>query len=439
MRAAWAETNITPPLELPMGGRGPRFASGSEILDPLIAQALILEDDAGEQMLIVSVDQIGVDRETGSHLRYELSEATGIPFPAVIVNFSHTHSGPMAGLAAYATDIPAPPELTAYDRRRDGQIISLAYEAMQKLQPATVTLHRGSSQVGINRRNRNESGAIGMIPNADALYLPDLPVFDIRTDGDRALLFSYACHPVMVYGYAWTAISADYPGVCRRHLRRRLGGDLHCQFIQGLTGNIRPRILADLAAGRFRKSTPADVEAAGTTLAEDVLRALVAPGESLVLSLAAASGWFSARRDQAQTPPLSVWQALAEADNELDQNLGRYWASRLASGPPLTHAEPWRIGLVQLTPTLWIAWFAGEPVAEWLGHLRGWFHGKEILAWGYCQDVCGYLPTDELLPEGGYEVVDANRFTVSGPGIFAPGLNEAARKAFLGLARQIGD
>jgi neutral ceramidase len=437
MRAAWAEADITPPPGLPMGGRGPRFAPGTEILDPLIAQALVLEDDAGRQTLWVSVDQIGVDRETGSRLRHDLAEATGIPYAAVIVNFSHTHSGPMAGIEAYATDIPAPPELTAYDRTRDGRLVTLAHQAMQRLRPATLTLHRGTSQVGINRRNRNEDGSTGMQPNVEALYLPDLPIFDIYTEDGRALLFSYACHPVIVYGSAWNAISADYPGVCRRHLRQTLGDDLHCQFVQGLTGNIRPRVLADLEAGRFRKSTPADVQTAGTTLAEDILRALDTPGERLSLSLAAASGWFPARRDPERVPPLEVWQTLADSDNELERNLGRYWAGRYASGPPLTQAESWRIGLLQLTPEYLVAWFAGEPVAEWLGHLQEWLGGRQILALGYCQDVCGYLPTDELLPEGGYEVVESNRFMVSGPGIFAPGLNEAARQAFLGLAWQM--
>ncbi|MBI1296573.1 hypothetical protein GC175_16585 [bacterium] len=438
MRAGWAEVDITPPLGLPMGGRGPRFAPGTEILSPLIAQALVLEDDDGRQLLWISVDQLGVDRDTGNRLRHELAETTGIPYPAVVVNFSHTHCGPMAGITAYATTVPASPELAAYDRHRDAQIVLAAAQAMHALRPASVTYHRGASQIGINRRKRDETGVMAMNPNPDALYLPDLPVFDIRSEDGRALLFSHACHPVIVYGFAWQAISAEYPGVCRRELRRRLGEQVHCQFLQGLTGNIRPRVLADLENGRFRKATPADVEFTGVALAEDVLAAVDSPGEALTLSVRAASGWFPARRDQTQLPPLDLWDRMAASTVELDRNLGQYWSTRYRSGPPLLRAESWRIGLIQLTPDLWVPWFAGEPVAEWALHLRQWFGGRELLPLGYCQDMCGYLPTDELLPEGGYEVIDSNRYMTSGPGIFAPGLNDAAKQAFHGLERQIG-
>lgn len=436
MRAGWATTDITPPLGLPMGGRGPRFDAGSEILDPLLAQVLILEDDSGNRTLWASIDQLGLDRETGSYLRYTLAEVTDTPLAAVIVNFSHTHSAPMTTISAYTTDSTPSPELIAYRDTLVAQTIVAAQQASAALQPATITLHRGSSQVGINRRNRNAQGAIAMMPNEAGVYLPDLPVFDIHTDGGRALLFSYACHPVIVYGHAWTAISAEYPGVCRRQLKATLGESVHCQFVQGLTGNIRPRVVADLPGQRFRKSTPADVQTAGTTLATDVLQALDQPGEPLTLAIRAASGWFHTRRDLAARPPLAYWEAQAATDNELERNVGRYWVARYQAGT-LTLAEPWRIGLLQLTPDLLIAWFAGEPVAEWQTHLQQWLGNDRLIAWGYCQDVCGYIPTDELLPEGGYEVVEANRFTTAGPGIFAHGLNAAAQEEFLGLARQI--
>ena len=39
-KAGWAQVEITPPLGLPMGGRGPDFTPGAKVLDPLLAQAL---------------------------------------------------------------------------------------------------------------------------------------------------------------------------------------------------------------------------------------------------------------------------------------------------------------------------------------------------------------------------------------------------------------
>ena len=57
-QAGWADIDITPPLGLPMGGRGPRFTAGASILDPLSAQVLVLGDESGHRLLVVSVDLI---------------------------------------------------------------------------------------------------------------------------------------------------------------------------------------------------------------------------------------------------------------------------------------------------------------------------------------------------------------------------------------------
>jgi len=66
--------------------------------------------------------------------------------------------------------------------------------------------------------------------------------------------------------------------------------------MQGLAGNVRPRVLADLEAGTFRKATPADLDQAAGELASDVLTALGDAGETLDLALAAAAGWAHAAR-----------------------------------------------------------------------------------------------------------------------------------------------
>jgi hypothetical protein len=61
----------------------------------------------------------------------------------------------------------------------------------------------------------------------------------------------------------------------------------------------------------------------------------------------------------------------------------------------------------------------------------------ELTVWGYSQEVSGYLPTDDLLPEGGYEVINANWYGVHGPAPFAQGVNATVREEFEVLARRL--
>src|SRR5205814_7400876 len=129
---------------------------------------------------------------------------------------------------------------------------------------------------------------MSMIPNPDAPFEEKVWVLKLTPASGEApaVIFSYACHPVIAYGYAYSAISADYPGVARNGLRAALGPKAHAQFVQGFAGDIRPRVLADLEKKRFRASKPEDLQTAGKNVSEAVLAALKAKGEKLSLDLA---------------------------------------------------------------------------------------------------------------------------------------------------------
>jgi neutral ceramidase len=351
----------------------------------------------------------------------------------------------MTNLNKYPAIIPEPPLLRQYHRALALAIESATEIALSRMQPVVLSRYTGASEVGINRRRRNAKGKMSLAPNPNGFYNPDLWVLELRSakppgqgkEGiDRAVLFSYGCHPVIVYGFAWDGISAGYPGAARRALQAQLGDHIHCQFLQGLAGNVRPRVLADAAEGVFRKSTPQDVTSAGQQLASDVVQALRQPPEPVHLALQARAGWVNPRRDLDRVPSLAHWEAMAKQDDELSRNVGRFWARRISSGCPLPSALPMEIGLLQIAAGHRIAWFNTEAVAEWLPLLRSWLDDPALTVWGYCQEVSTYLPTDELLSEGGYEVIQAPWYDAQGPSPFAPGINVTVRHGFEALAQR---
>lgn len=430
--AGWAELDITPPLGLPMGGRGPDDTPGREILAPLLVQAIVLQDARGERTVWISLDNVGMCNAVTAPMRAAIAEKAGTSPAHVLLNFSHTHSGPLTTYERLAATGAKPDAVAAYERAVHERSLEATARAVEQVQPVEVRWIEGRTHIGINRRRPDENGEIEMQPNPDSPYQSNLWVLDLQGKTKRCIAFSCGCHPVIVYGFAYDAISADYPGRSREILRERLGNGVHAQFFQGLAGNVRPRVLADLDEGIFRPSTPGDVESTARRLADDIATALGEDeGQPVSLELSGAAGGFSVVRDD--PPPLATWERLVEGTDEVSRDVARYWIERYRNGPPLTREMRWPVGFIRLDPGHLIAWLGGEPVAEWMPLLRRAVEGHRVAAWGYSNEVTGYLPTDGLLPEGGYEVDRGNHYTSYGPARFRPGIDEAMRNAFVKL------
>lgn len=433
--AGWAEIEITPPLGIALGGRGAPLTASKKVLDPLFAQVLFLKDSKGTGFVLVSFDLIGLPHELSEKIRLDIVHELGVSWNLVVLNTSHTHSGPYMIRSLMAGVGPAPEIEIEYFKTLEQKIILATRAAAKVMTPVKVEIFNGTSEIAINRRGKNSEGKTAMLPDPKAPFDEKLWVMKLTPENGKspAVVFSYACHPVIVYGYNFSAISADFPGVARNVLREKLGEKIHTQFVQGLAGDVRPRAVADLKNNRFRASTPADLQKAGTDLANDVLSALKNKGEVLSLNIAGAGDRPFLPRDK--PPERGDYEKIrtesAAKTNKFQAAVSEYWLSCYDSGYGFAKGDAWPVGLIRLAENQWVCYFAGEPCVEWRAKISQWLPGKKFVPWGYCQEGLSYLPTEEMLPEGGYEVADSNRTRISTPAQHAPGINEAVRESLL--------
>ncbi len=120
-----------------------------------------------------------------------------------------------------------------------------------------------------------------------------------------------------------------------------------------------------------------------------------------------------------------------DAQSEFRRNAAAYWLARYDSGEGFAKGDPWPVGLVRLAADEWICCFAGEPCVEWAPKVKAWLGGRNVFVWGYSQQGLTYLPTEALLPEGGYEVDECNHTRAQSPARFAPGIEAAVRQSLL--------
>ncbi len=227
LRAGTGRADITPPCGMPMLWEARRgLAIG--IHDPLLAQALVL-DDGQRQIALITLDLVTVSRKLTDDIRARVTRLTNIPADAVLVNASHTHSGPPLQSHAAVRGIATPSALDAYAAALPDMIAGTVYSATRHLRPAQVGASTGRlAGVSTNRFNRD---------HAVDDVLSVLRVDDL-TGKSIAAVISFACHPTSIAGHnlLW---NADFPSAVRATVYGAMPGSA-CLFLQGCAGDIAP-------------------------------------------------------------------------------------------------------------------------------------------------------------------------------------------------------
>ena len=240
LQAAVARSNITPPLGMTMLGYAGRDGVASGVDSDLTATLLALNDGTAG-LAILSLDLALVGNELCAGIRQSLAETLRIPPSHVLVNCSHTHSGPTLKAYYYDDD----PELARMRDRYEAFLVEeagkLGTRAFATLVPARLGTASGEAPIGVNRREVDADGSIFLGENPDGIVDHEVRVIRVDDRGGRpiAVAFAHGCHTVTM-GPKCLAYSPDFVGPARALVESTLG--CPCLFLQANAGDINPRV-----------------------------------------------------------------------------------------------------------------------------------------------------------------------------------------------------
>ena len=416
-----ARTDITPAVGIPMvgfAGRGP----STRVNDPLYATAMAVSC-AGEHAVLIALDLLQFKAETVAEFRALIQAASGIPADRITLACSHTHYGPDIDRAGRRSPSPGPSSaegaelVDAYRIHLGFKLSGLVQEAQQNLKPARMGIGWGSSDIGINRREKTPDGRIILGNNYDGPVDREVGIARIEDiEGNPiACLVNFATHPVAQTSQQ-RAISAGFSGKMARVVEGLTGA--YCLFLQGAAGNINP-----VAGFRRPDQRPEDLhkpsDSLGIRLGCEAVRVweTISIGEAQGLNIAS----------KAISLPRYMYGDLKSAkqlDGEFDQELKtrnlsegqRYWTELRQSrvreairshqtGVPLdpveTELQAWRIGDLAFVSV------PAEIFTENGTLVKNQSSFDHTFFVGYANGSIGYVPTVDAYPEGGYEVTHA--------------------------------
>ena len=384
-----------PPGALLIGPTAP----STGVHDDLCARALVLAE-GDTQVAIVSLDLVGLDVRLAAEIRAQVRREIGVA--AVLLNCSHTHSAPFT----IPWSITGPAWVHGEGRPwRDSLPVKVAAAvraARLNLQPAALAAGRAPVQVGMSRRLPTADG-ITMAPHPDGAVVPWVDV--LRVDDlhghPLAVLYSHACHPVIVHG-ASTLVSADFPAFAAQTIRQSLGDGVLPMFLQGCGASVNGEPL--------RGGFPAAARA-GRHLGEAALRAagdaITLPGDGLQTASARVElplqDWPS--RGECERGIAWLAERVSDADGDawfLANVLLSLRALREQADGGAAGTLPLEINAIAVGEWCLLA-LQHEVVADYQLWAEGASPFPRTMTPGYTNGCESYIPTDADLAAGGYE------------------------------------
>jgi neutral ceramidase len=425
-KAGIATVVITPEQSMWMAGYAARNKPSEGKVHDLYAKALALEDAEGGRLVLVTADLIGFPREFRDRMERAVAERYKLAPSGLLLNASHTHSGPelRAWRASQTWDLPDEQiELSRqYAEAVFGKFVELVGCALENLAPARLSYLHARAGFAMNRRLQTERGYT-ISPNAEGPVDHDVPVLRVTApDGKvRALVFGYACHNTTLSDYEFCG---DYAGFAQEYVEQTHPGAA-AFFVTGCGGDQNPTPRRTLEWARQHGQALANaVEAALLTRPRPVRGPLRLALEEVILDLERPPNVEELKRQAASGDRY----AKRHAQEVLDE---------IETTGQVRTTYPYLVQVVQFGDDLTLIGLPGEVVVDYSLRLKVELPGAPVWVAAYCNYVFGYVPSERVLREGGYEARGAVIYYGTTPTPFAPSVEKLIVNKVHELVRKV--
>ena len=408
-RAGAAAVSITPQMPVWMAGYGSRNKPSEGVAQELHAKALAIEDPGGIRVVIVTSDLIGFVREVTDKIAGQATQRFELPRERLVFTSSHTHTGPTLGHSLRVMYELTPEQSKAvedYTAYLEKQVVEVIGKAINNLAPASFSFHHGHAEFAMNRREATSEGIkLGVNPKGPVDY--DVPVLQVKSADGKvlAVLFSYASHNTTLTGDDYK-FHGDYAGVAQQQFETDHPGAV-ALFMMGCGGDANP----------YPRGKVEYAEKNGKDLSAAVDTAMGAKGRPVEGRLRAELIHFPI--PLAPAPSRAEFAARTKDKDPFLRRHAEYHLSLIDRDGHSPREYEYTLQAVQFGDAATMVALSGEVVVGYAQQLKQKLGAENTWPVAYANDVFAYIPTRQILSEGGYEA-DRSQIYYGMPGPWAP-------------------
>ncbi|MBD2756460.1 neutral/alkaline non-lysosomal ceramidase N-terminal domain-containing protein [Spirosoma validum] len=236
IRAGWAKANITPPYSTPTGGYGARQGKHWHVVsDSIYARAIVL-NNGSTNVAVVGLDLLITPPTVVEVLKKRLPEV-GLRWENVYMGAIHSHNS----MGGWAPGLVGQLIAGGYDETIVTRITDGVLQAIRSAQSNMAPVQIGYGQVDATDHIYNrigDSGPTGPLDGKIRLLKLQKIANPDRTQGESALLCSFAGHATLFDDDKWNYLSRDYPGSLVDRLEKKSAD--FAVFMAGAVGSTGP-------------------------------------------------------------------------------------------------------------------------------------------------------------------------------------------------------
>lgn len=423
--AGVARVCITPETNMWMSGYRKRDRPADGKVHDLWAKALIIRDSQSNQVLLITADIVGIDRQFSVDVCHRLSKQYQLKRNQIAICVSHTHSGPVVGdcLAPQRHLNESQQQLVdGYEADLKKKIVELVGKAIAQIAPSQLSWGNGICDFAVNRRENPES-KVPQLRMARQLKgpidhsVPVLKVVEAESQRIRAIVFGYACHATVTSLYEW---SGDYPGFAQLAVEDQYP-DAIAMFWAGCGADQNP----------LPRRTIKLAQLYGKKLSESVKQVL--DDEMMPIHGNLTSSYKEIPLPMQKLPTREDLKKAFASEDALTANWARVVLERMQRGGGLSDSYPYPVQVWQLGNGPRFVLLGGEVVVDYSLRLKLELSKRTWVA-GYANDVMNYIPSRRVWSEGGYEG-STSMFVYGRPARWTPNIERAIVAEVLRQAR----